>query len=116
MPNLICPVASSCPCDPYCCPQVLPREVPAILGRYPVAMVVLAGCYNEDFFQHRLAVFEGKGWFLHKINLREGVSQERINKVGERGGGVGETGGWLVGLVQLFGGWLGSNSEAAKQR
>ena len=69
---------------------------------------------HEDFFQHRLAVFEGKGWFLHKINLREGVSQERINKVGERGGGVGETGGWLVGLVQLFGGWLGSNSEAAK--
>ena len=59
-------------------------------------MVVLAGCH-EDFFQHRLAVFEGKGWFLHKINLREGVSQERINKVGERGGGVGETGGgWLV--------------------
>ena len=105
MPNLICPVASSCPCDPYCCPQVLPREVPAILGRYPVAMVVLAGLH-EDFFQHRLAVFEGKGWFLHKINLREGVSQERINKVGERGGGVGKTGGWFVVWYNIVKAWM----------
>jgi hypothetical protein len=76
-------------------------------------MVCLGWLLHEDFFQHRLAVFEGKGWFLHKINLREGVSQERINKVGERGGGVGETGGGLVGLVGFR--WMvGQNSEAVK--